>query len=90
MKILQITVFVLFVFLFNSCDDTAELSDKELKSFKEDVLKTGNVRSYSRLILHYELVQNYYELLPYSIFMANKYQRGDAYSKVYVDLIRVC
>jgi hypothetical protein len=89
MKILQITVFILFVFLFNSCDDTAELSDKELKSFKEDVLKTGNVHSYGRLLLHYRLVQNHYELLPYSIFMANKYQREDAYSEVYTDIIRI-
>ena len=75
--------------LFSSCKDNAELSKNELNELKNNVINSGDDYSYSRLVLYYENKEDFYELLPYSLIMAEKYNKGNGYLMVYKDLIRL-
>src|SRR5204862_5347173 len=83
-------IFLLLVFVFVSCiDNDGSISEKELKTFKENVVSKGDIYSFSMVSLYYDGKNNYYEVLPYSIIMANKFNNANGCKEVYFDIIRI-
>lgn len=81
---------VLFVLLLTNCvknSDTVSL--EELEIYKKAVIQKGDDYSFTRLTIFYSDKSNYYELLPYSFIMAEKYKSVDGYFQIYYDLIRI-
>jgi hypothetical protein len=87
MKRLIIILFLVLTSCVKKYDGS--LSQEELNIFKQESINRGDNYSYSRLIVYYGDKDNYYELLPYSFIMANKYKNVDGYFQVYYDLIKI-
>ncbi len=81
---------ILFIaFLCIGCETNSKLSSNEITSLESSVIANGDVRSYHKLIRHFDDSSEYYQLLPYSIHMAINHKNADAYYQIYRDLIRV-
>ncbi|MEO8236876.1 MAG: hypothetical protein ABI793_06535 [Flavobacterium sp.] len=82
---------IILLLLLISCIKTVDgdLSKEELIDLKQNIFYHGDKYSFSRLIAYYSDRDNYYELLPYSFIMADKYKNGDGYFQVYYDLIKI-
>lgn len=84
-------ILVLIVLLAVSCvkSDDGSLTQFEIEKYKINALQSNDVDSYTRLLLHFDNIGKYYEMLPYSILIAKKYKNPDAYYDVYRSIIRI-
>lgn len=83
-------IFILII-LCTSCIKSADgdLSNEEIIVLRQKVLSNGDKYSYSRLIAYYSDRDNYYELFPYTLIMADKYHNADGYFQMYYDMIKI-
>jgi hypothetical protein len=65
------------------------LSNEQMDSFKKNVLIEGDKYSYSRLLINRNGTKNDYELIPYSLIMADEYNNADAHKYIFYDFIRI-
>ncbi|CAA7193821.1 hypothetical protein [Chryseobacterium potabilaquae] len=70
--------------------DTASVFNKtQIEEFKKNVINKGDPDSFVKLIIHYEDKSNYKELNKYALIMADKYNNGDGYNQVFIDIIAI-
>ena len=76
--------------LSKECLKSVYFSNERVLELKFDVINKGDSYSYGLLNLYYSYnPRKYYELLPISIIMANKYKNVDSYIDVYRNLIMI-
>lgn len=86
---MKTTVLMFVCLLILGCKKSTKPSTEEIENFKKRVTLSGDIKAFSRLILYYNGKENYYDLIPYSIIMSNKYNSPDGYYHVYSDFIRL-
>lgn len=68
--------------------DTASVfQNNEIEGYIKNVINKGDAGSFTKLIIHYEDKSNYKELQKYALIMADKYNSGDGYSQVFVNIV---
>ncbi|PQA91474.1 hypothetical protein B0A69_16800 [Chryseobacterium shigense] len=76
----------LAIFENNKISDTV-INNKNLEEFKREVVTVGDLYSFNRLAIHYEENKNYKELYEYALIMADKYNKGDGCSQVFICIV---
>lgn len=80
---------LIIVFGLSSCNVPNEVSSVELRELQDSIIATGDAKAYITLIRCFADKENYYQLLPYSMHMAMKYDNADAYYQLYYDIIKL-
>lgn len=80
---MKIKILLLTLIILISCEDKEIIRKEELVNYKNEIILTGNVYTYSKLSLFFEKEKNYESILPYSLIMAYKYNNADAYFDIY-------
>lgn len=70
-------------------DTASVLKNNQIEEFQKKVIDKGDVYSFNRLAIYYEDKSNYKELQKYALIMADKYNSGDGYSQVFVNIIAI-
>lgn len=75
--------------IFTSCIYDGTLTDEQISRFKNNIIEKGDKYSYSRLLIHYHSTKYDFELLPYSIIMADKNNNVSASKYVFFAIIKM-
>jgi len=93
----NLLIFCSLIFLF-SCNQTENNSQKQvnysaterLEQLKASCIQEGDSESFGNLVDYYaNTPSNYYELLPISIIMADKYNNDNARVTIYFQMIMI-
>lgn len=69
--------------------DSSSLTAKELMQIKTEIISRGSKSSYARLDNYYKNTSNYFEILPYSLMMINKYNDKYSYIRILEVMIKM-
>lgn len=75
--------------VFTSCIYDGTLTDEQISRFKKNIIENGDKYSYSRLLIHYHSNKYDFELLPYSIIMADKNNNVGASKYVFYAILKM-
>jgi hypothetical protein len=90
--------YLVLVLLTISCqkkkDDNNHLginyNDKIIKELKDNSIERGDIDAYGRLVDYYSNnPSNFYEILPISIIVADKYSYDNAYASIFYEFVKI-
>ncbi|RKT01777.1 hypothetical protein [Chryseobacterium defluvii] len=83
--------FIIITFLLLSCQKKENtklvVKKEELIELKREIIEKGNEDSFTKLALRIGNNSHKYEILPYALIMANKYNSGEGCHQVFVGLL---
>lgn len=79
----------IFISIFTCCINDGSLTSEQVEKFKKNVIENGDQYSYTRLLIHYYATKHDYELLPYSIIMADKKNNVTANKQIFIAVLKI-
>lgn len=87
MKNIKKIIIIIFYVVLTSCGDRNINDEEDLIKCKSEVINSGDLTSYFKLLNHYDKDTNYYEILPYSLKMLEHDQI--AYGDFFTTYLRI-